>query len=227
MEADKGSLTAYFRLRGEVSVLGLISASIELYLVADLRLSSGSRIGTATITVKVKVLCFSKSVSITSPAPFRRSNGDPTSPRRDGRAARTSPSPLWTDYRSAFAEKEMREQFTVVALPYSCSPDADYHVSLFVSPDIEVDDPRDTLAVTEPFQALDQSLGRGEVRARGRPGRTGSASPCSAPSKTDCGRRCFRPRPRWTSYTPPGVVAAALAHRLHPGTTTIAKLAST
>ena len=45
----------------------------------------------------------------------------------------------------------MREQFTVVALPYSCSPDADYHVSLFVSPDIEVDDPRDTLAVTENY----------------------------------------------------------------------------
>ena len=42
----------------------------------------------------------------------------------------------------------MREQFTVVALPYSCSPDDPYHVSLFVSPDIEVDDPRDTLAVS-------------------------------------------------------------------------------
>ncbi|HMR23198.1 MAG TPA: hypothetical protein PKE46_13770, partial [Micropruina sp.] len=45
----------------------------------------------------------------------------------------------------------MREQFTVVALPYSCDPDADFHVSLFVAPDIEVDDPRDTLAVTELF----------------------------------------------------------------------------
>ncbi len=45
----------------------------------------------------------------------------------------------------------MREQFTVVALPYSGDPDADFHVSLFVAPDIEVDDPRDTLAVTELF----------------------------------------------------------------------------
>ena len=45
----------------------------------------------------------------------------------------------------------MREQFTVVALPHSGDPDADFHVSLFVAPDIEVDDPRDTLAVTELF----------------------------------------------------------------------------
>ncbi|MFT3860636.1 hypothetical protein [Micropruina sp.] len=52
----------------------------------------------------------------------------------------------------------MREQFTVVALPYSCSPDADFHVSLFVSPDIEVDDPRDTLAVTEVFQHWAKAL---------------------------------------------------------------------
>ena len=63
--ADKGSLTAYFRLRGEVSVLGLISASIELYLSLTYDFPSGKLTGTATITVKVKVLCFSKSVSIT------------------------------------------------------------------------------------------------------------------------------------------------------------------
>ncbi|MFT4294782.1 MAG: hypothetical protein QM582_05150 [Micropruina sp.] len=45
----------------------------------------------------------------------------------------------------------MRELFTVVALPYSCDPDADFHLSLFISPDIEVDDPGDPLAVTELF----------------------------------------------------------------------------
>ncbi len=52
----------------------------------------------------------------------------------------------------------MREQFTVVALPYSCDPDADFHVSLFVAPDIEVDDPRDTLAVTALFLHWPKSL---------------------------------------------------------------------
>ncbi len=52
----------------------------------------------------------------------------------------------------------MREQFTVVALPYSCDPDADFHVSLFVSPDIEVDNPGDTLAVTELFQHWTKAL---------------------------------------------------------------------
>lgn len=104
MEADKGSLTAYFRLRGEVSVLGLITASIELYLSLTYDFPSGKLTGTATITVKVKVLCFSKSVSITCQRSFAGSNGDPTF----AEVMAVQPdftSPLWTDYCLAFAEE--------------------------------------------------------------------------------------------------------------------------
>ena len=104
MEADKGSLTAYFRLRGEVSVLGLISASIELYLSLTYDFPSGKLTGTATITVKVKVLCFSKSVSITCQRSFAGSNGDPTFAEVMG-VQPDFTSPLWTDYCLAFAEE--------------------------------------------------------------------------------------------------------------------------
>ena len=47
LEGDKGSLTGYFRLRGEVDVLGLISASIELYLELTYDFDTGKMIGRA------------------------------------------------------------------------------------------------------------------------------------------------------------------------------------
>lgn len=104
MEADKGSLTAYFRLRGEVSVLGLITASIELYLSLTYDFPSGKLVGTATITVKVKVLCFSASVSITCQRTFAGSNGDPSFAEVMG-VQPDFTSTLWNDYCLAFAEE--------------------------------------------------------------------------------------------------------------------------
>lgn len=104
MEADKGSLTAYFRLRGEVDVLGLISASIELYLSLTYDFPSGKLTGTATITVKVKVLCFSGSVSVTCQRKFAGSNGDPSFAEVMG-VQPDFTSPLWSEYCLAFAQE--------------------------------------------------------------------------------------------------------------------------
>ncbi|MFT4227654.1 hypothetical protein [Micropruina sp.] len=104
MEADKGSLTAYFRLRGEVDVLGLISASIELYLSLTYDFPSGKLIGKAVITVKVKVLCFSASVEISCERKFAGSNGDPTFAEVMG-VQPDFTSPLWSEYCLAFAQE--------------------------------------------------------------------------------------------------------------------------
>ncbi|MFT4294781.1 MAG: hypothetical protein QM582_05145 [Micropruina sp.] len=104
MEADKGSLTAYFRLRGEVDVLGLISASIELYLSLTYDFPSGKMIGKAVITVKVKVLCFSASVEISCERKFAGSNGDPTFAEVMG-VQPDFTSPLWSEYCLAFAQE--------------------------------------------------------------------------------------------------------------------------
>lgn len=59
-----GSLTGYFRFRGEMSILGLISASIELRLELKYELNTGILYGIAILEIEVSVLCFSKTVRI-------------------------------------------------------------------------------------------------------------------------------------------------------------------
>jgi hypothetical protein len=78
MEAGDASLTGYFRLYGEVSVLAIISASLELYLELRYEFSSGKCVGKATLTIEVSVFMFSISVSITCERKFAGSNGDPS-----------------------------------------------------------------------------------------------------------------------------------------------------
>lgn len=101
LEGEKGSLTGYFRLRGEVDVLGLISASIELYMELVYQFDTGKMVGRATITVQVHVLIFSGSVEISAERQFAGSNGDPSF--REILGAESGTSPLWNQYAAAFA----------------------------------------------------------------------------------------------------------------------------
>lgn len=105
MEADNASLTGYFRLYGEVSVLGIISASIELYLELRYEFSSGKCVGKATLTIEVEIFMFSVSVSITCERKFSGSNGDPSfeqlmSSYTDPVDGQVFP---WQEYCAAFA----------------------------------------------------------------------------------------------------------------------------
>lgn len=75
---EKAELTGYFRMGGEVDVLGIISVSIELYLELKYEFSSGKCVGRATLTIEVEVLFFSASVEISCERKFAGSNGDPT-----------------------------------------------------------------------------------------------------------------------------------------------------
>ena len=102
LEADDGSLTGYLRIRGEVDVLGLISASIEMYMGLTYEFGSGKVIGKATITVEVEVLFFSASVSITAERKFAGSKGDPTF--ADALGPYVEPDCPWISYCQAFAE---------------------------------------------------------------------------------------------------------------------------
>lgn len=101
LESEKGSLTGYFRLRGEVDVLGLISASIELYLELVYHFDSGKMIGTARLTIEVSVLCFSGSVTIECTRQFAGSKGDPS--LRDQLLEPDGTAPAWDEYWRAFA----------------------------------------------------------------------------------------------------------------------------
>ena len=101
LEDDKGQLTAYFRIRGEVEVLGIASASITLELSLTYDFDSGKLIGRASLRVEIEVLFFSASVEITCERKFAGSKGDPAladimPPTQGGQA-------LWNQYFSSFA----------------------------------------------------------------------------------------------------------------------------
>ena len=112
----------------------------------------------------------------------------------------------------------MREQFTVVALPYSCDPDADFHVSLFVAPDIEVDDPRDTLAVTELFQHWTRALAEATFVLEDDQGEL-PCEPLLGAVEDGLWEEVFPPETPVTSYTPPEWTQRPW-RTFHPGTTT-------
>ncbi|WP_066285002.1 hypothetical protein [Arthrobacter sp. B6] len=102
LEADKGMLAAYFRIRGEVDVLGLVSASITLELSLIYHFQTGKLIGRASLVVEVEVLFFSASVEISVQRKLAGSKGDPTMyqvmpPDDDGTNAD------WEAYCDAFA----------------------------------------------------------------------------------------------------------------------------
>lgn len=78
MEQDAASLTGYFRLGGNVDVLGIISASLELYLELRYEFQSGKCVGKAELTIEISVFIFSGSVTITCERKFAGANGDPT-----------------------------------------------------------------------------------------------------------------------------------------------------
>jgi hypothetical protein len=75
------TLTGYLRVNGYLSVLGLISISVEFYLAFTYRGKGGGKSevwGQARVTVSVKVACFSKSVSLSIERRFAGAAGDPT-----------------------------------------------------------------------------------------------------------------------------------------------------
>lgn len=100
-------LTGYFRARGEVDVLGLISACIELYLELSY-FQEGDKakaIGKASISIEVSVCFLSFSVSVSCEKKFAGSAGDPTfldmmGPYIDYRGRAHDP---WLEYCQAFA----------------------------------------------------------------------------------------------------------------------------
>jgi hypothetical protein len=78
-DSTKGAaLTGYFRVGGNVTALGIVSVSIELYLGLAYEFSSGKAVGKATLTIEVEVFLFSASVEISCERKFAGSKGDPT-----------------------------------------------------------------------------------------------------------------------------------------------------
>jgi hypothetical protein len=103
LEADAGSLTGYFRIRGQMNVLGLISASITLELALKYEFATGKLVGRASVVVEIDLFFFSASVKVTCERRLAGSNGDPTFEQVIGVEA-DGTSPAWSQYCAAFAE---------------------------------------------------------------------------------------------------------------------------
>jgi hypothetical protein len=107
IKGDKALLEGFIRLFGCVEVLQVITVSVEFYL----RLSYDGRnaTGTASLTVMVRVLMFSKSVTLTVTRSFSTADAVPllaggTTPVVAFRSFADSVSlPQWTEYCKAFA----------------------------------------------------------------------------------------------------------------------------
>ena len=99
MKGKSIELTGYLRCGGYLSVLGLISVSLEFYLAFTYRKKDpgGSEVwGQADLTVNVKVAFFSTSVTLSVERRFAGSDGDPSF------ADTVTPSE-WARYLQAFA----------------------------------------------------------------------------------------------------------------------------
>ncbi|MBF6339726.1 hypothetical protein IU450_28105 [Nocardia abscessus] len=101
LEDTNGQLTGYFRIRGQVDVLGLISASITLELSLTYHSDSGKLIGRASLTVEVEVLYFSASVEVTCERQLAGSRGDPR--MLDIMPPDAGGQDMWNSYFESFA----------------------------------------------------------------------------------------------------------------------------
>ena len=105
IESEKGcTLTGYFRLGGNMSVLGLISVSIEMVLSFTYK-DPGKAVGRAVVTVEIDIFLFSTSVQVECEREFAGSDSDPSfhelmGPYEDAEGAKVRP---WHDYCEAFA----------------------------------------------------------------------------------------------------------------------------
>jgi hypothetical protein len=102
LEVSDAQLTGYFRLRGEVEALGIVSVCIELYLDLTYEFPTEKAIGSATISIEIDVALFSTTIEISTTKKFAGSGDDPTFAEMfDVQPDATSSD--WEHYCAAFA----------------------------------------------------------------------------------------------------------------------------
>jgi hypothetical protein len=102
------TLAGYFRLRGEVEALGLVSVSIELYLEMIYQTASRKCVGSARLSIEIDVTLFSTTIELECTKEFAGAGADPTFAELVGIdlediAADPATSEDWVAYCTAFA----------------------------------------------------------------------------------------------------------------------------
>lgn len=95
----RATLTGYLRVGGSLTVLALVTVSVEFNLSFTYA-EEGKAYGRATLTVQIEIAFFSKAVELTVERTFAGQSGDPTF-----RELFTTPA-TWSDYALAFARRE-------------------------------------------------------------------------------------------------------------------------
>lgn len=95
-DVEQSELTGYFRLKGNLSILGLIRVNL-LFELKLTWLSTGKVFGVATIEVEIEILFLSFSVGVTVERQLKGSDGDPTFQQMLPEHA------LWQEYCDCFA----------------------------------------------------------------------------------------------------------------------------
>lgn len=114
LEDDGPSLTGFLRLSGSLSILDLITASLEFNLSLTYIEKTKELIGTATLTVEIDVVLFSGTKEVTCEKRFSRQGEVSNRSARGLRQGATSPpqvrawqefvdEPAWQEYTAAFA----------------------------------------------------------------------------------------------------------------------------
>ena len=91
------TLSGYLRIGGSMSVLGIITVSVEFNLSFTYDAATEKAYGRATLTVEVEVLFFSASVELTVERAFGGQGGDPKF------VEMFTSAPVWKEYAQAFA----------------------------------------------------------------------------------------------------------------------------
>ena len=101
IEGSDFTLAGYFRLRGEVEALGIVSVSIELYLEMRYESATEKCVGTATLSIEIDVALFSTTIEISCTKKFAGSGKDPTLAEAFDVQPNATSAP-WNEYCGAF-----------------------------------------------------------------------------------------------------------------------------
>ena len=109
MEADKATLAGYFRARGHVRALGIVTVSIELYLEMSYETATKKCVGRAKLSISIELFMFETTISISCEKKFAGSGDDPTFLEAMGPYPLDPVDPTsslvkpWEEYCAAFA----------------------------------------------------------------------------------------------------------------------------
>lgn len=78
LENKDATLAGYFRVRGHVRALGIVTVSIELYLEFSYEFPTNKAVGRASLSISIEIFMFETTIKISCEKKFSGSGNDPT-----------------------------------------------------------------------------------------------------------------------------------------------------